>query len=89
VRDDYGAGKLSAELYENVIPEHQKTLHDATRALVQGKIGSYEDHQAAAKFPSTAKPEVLHRATQFPFRAIDVQWIRDLPHLSGPVVKLV
>jgi Protein of unknown function DUF262 len=28
VRDDYGAGKLSTDLYQNVIPEHQKTMHD-------------------------------------------------------------
>lgn len=77
VRDDYGAGKLSAEAYGNMIPEHQKTVHDVTRQMVNSRIGSYEEHQAAAKFPGAAKPEVLQRATQFPFRAIDVQWIHN------------
>jgi len=77
VRDDYGAGKISAELYQNIIPEHQRTLHNMTRELVHGKIGSYEEHLAAAQFPGAAKPEVLKRATQFPFRSIDVQWIRN------------
>jgi hypothetical protein len=77
VRDDYGAGKLSIDRYENVIPEQQKEMHATTRALVHEKIGSYDEHRVAAQYPSTAKPDVLARATQFPFRRIDVQWIRN------------
>jgi hypothetical protein len=77
VRDDYGAGKVSTDKYENVIPETQKLMHDATRELVQKKIGSYEEHLAAAKYPNTAKDALLKRASQFPFRRIDAQWIRN------------
>jgi hypothetical protein len=77
VRDDYGAGKLSIERYENVIPDHQKIMHDLTKKTVESKVRSYEEHLSAAQYPTTADPEVLSRATQFPFRRIDIQWIRN------------
>lgn len=77
VRDDYGAGKLSIEQYGNVIPEHQKIMHNITRNLVHEKIGSYEQHQAAFRYPGSADPHILQRATLFPLKKIDAQWIRD------------
>lgn len=77
VRDDYGAGEISALHYQNVIPEHQKKMHDATRDIIKDGVKSYRDHKLAAQFPNNADPEVLARASKFPFRNIEIQWIRN------------
>jgi hypothetical protein len=75
-RDDYGAGSISAPHYGNVIPDHQKKMHEETRALVHGGVGSYRHHQLAAQFPQNADRAMLARASQFAFRNIEIQWIR-------------
>jgi hypothetical protein len=77
VRDDYGAGNVSAPHYGNVIPDQQRRMHDATTEIVKAKVGSYRDHQLAARFPASADQNILARASTFAFRNIEIQWIRN------------
>jgi hypothetical protein len=76
-QDDYGAGKISAEFYENSIPEQQRTMHDVTRKLVAERVGSYNDHELAAQFQKSERPDILKRAASLGFKAIDIQWIKN------------
>jgi hypothetical protein len=77
VRDDYGAGELSARAARNMIPDQQRAMHEATRKLVHEKVRSYQAHLAAAEFPKAAEADVLDRATKINFRTIEVQWIKN------------
>lgn len=48
VRDDYGAGKLSQDLFKGGIPAHQTVMDKETRALVKGQVGTWADFSAKA-----------------------------------------
>ncbi|MCW5738090.1 MAG: DUF262 domain-containing protein [Enhydrobacter sp.] len=78
VRDDYGAGKLSAQACSNSIPPLQRAMHDATKVLLAGKrLPSYEEHKLAGDYPSTTDAATLARAVKFSFRGIELQWIEN------------
>jgi hypothetical protein len=77
VRDDYGAGPVSMDVYKGVIPDHQRLMHERTRTLVNDAVGSYHDLKAAGANPEGAAIELVHRASRLSFREIDAQWIRN------------
>ncbi|GBF25274.1 hypothetical protein MnTg02_00304 [bacterium MnTg02] len=76
-QDDYGAGTLSAKLYQNSIPEQQRAMHNATKELIADKVGSYQDHEIAAQFQKADDPELLKRSATIGFKGISVQWIKN------------
>ncbi len=75
VQDDYGAGAISIKHYQNSIPVAQKTIHDDTRKLIEDRIGTYEQHKAAALYPSTTPAPVMERASRMAWREMSVQWV--------------
>ena len=46
VRDDYGSGKLSRNVFKDAIPAHQLEMHRQTQALVKDQVGTYADLKA-------------------------------------------
>jgi hypothetical protein len=75
VQDDYGAGAISIKHYQNSIPVAQKNIHDETRKLLEDRIGTYEQHKAAALYPSTTPAPVMERASRMAWREMSVQWV--------------
>jgi hypothetical protein len=76
VHDDYGAGGISAKHFQNAISEHQRLMHEATKKLVDSRVGSYNAHELASEFQKSDNPEILKRASTIGFKGIDVQWIK-------------
>lgn len=75
--DDYGAGTLSANHYQNSIPEQQRIMHEATKKLVAERVGSYSQHDLAAQFQKSDDPEILKRSAIIGWKGVDVQWIKN------------
>lgn len=46
VRDDYGSGKLSRDIFKDAIPTHQLEMHRQTQALIKDQVGTYADLKA-------------------------------------------
>jgi len=78
ILDDYGDGPLSAEFYQNEIPQAQKKNARRARKLVEQKVGRYAALKQYALDSSAAKPETEQQKTITTIfsRGIDVQWIQ-------------
>src|SRR5262249_24471602 len=75
MHDDYGDGSISKQFYDGVIPEEQREIADETRSVIRKKIGTYEDHEFAIKYPDRVLPAVARRAKVLGVLAIQLQWV--------------
>jgi len=75
VHDDYGDGKLSREFFNNDIPPEQIKAAERTRSLINKSIGTYIEHDAAAKPNAKAREEVAERARMLSSLALQLQWV--------------
>ncbi|HEY1561749.1 MAG TPA: DUF262 domain-containing protein, partial [Caulobacteraceae bacterium] len=75
IKDDYGAGGISAAKFENYIPSIQRDLDRRTRSLVDKSVGSYSKYKIAAQHPGNADQEFITRVTRVATRSLPVQWI--------------
>ena len=46
VRNDYGAGPQSSDLFKGRIPERQRLMHEETAGLVNNSVGTWESYKA-------------------------------------------
>ena len=63
VRDDYGGGAISRQMFRDAIPVQQMAMHLETQRLVRDGPGTWASFKA--RFP------------QFDMKGLDVQWIKD------------
>jgi hypothetical protein len=63
VRDDYGGGAISREMFKGVIPAQQMAMHLETQRLVKEGPGTW--------------PDFIARLPQVRMKGLDVQWIKD------------
>jgi hypothetical protein len=75
VHNDYGDGPRSREFFRNQIPPEQQRAADTARTLIDGELGSYDEHAKAAKFPDQSRVEVRDRANRLGYLALPVQWV--------------
>lgn len=75
VHDDYGDGKLSREFFSNDIPPEQLKAAEKTRNLIKKSIGTYVEHDLAAKPNNKASAEVAERALRLSSLALQLQWV--------------
>lgn len=61
VRNDYGAGQMSSELFKGRIPERQRLMHDQAVELVNGSVGTWDSYKASNSILG--------------LKALQVQWI--------------
>lgn len=74
VNDDYGDGTISREFFDNDIPEEQIKVAEATRNLINNKIGSYNELKSITRKPS-ADEEKNRRAKNLGSLALQLQWV--------------
>lgn len=75
INNDYGDGDISKEFYGWNIPEDQLGAAQATRKLIEKKVGSFKDYQLSITYPEKVKPEIVARAKSLGTLAIQVQWV--------------
>ena len=75
VHDDYGDRQISRPFFNNYIPREQLIAADRTRQLINTTVGSYQDLQQAARFPSSADPQRLRFAQNLGAFSIALQWV--------------
>lgn len=63
VRDDYGGGAISREMFKGLIPAQQMAMHLEVQRRIKDGPGTWADFKA--------------RNPQFDMKGLDVQWIRD------------
>ena len=74
IYDDYGDGDISKKFYENNIPEDQIKYAQATRKLIEKKIGAY-NVICEASSENNSLSEHITRANNIAVNAIQVQWV--------------
>ncbi|MCF4138832.1 ParB/RepB/Spo0J family partition protein [Streptomyces sp. Tue 6430] len=75
VQDDYGDSHTSMRFFDSVIPAEQRKAAEATRKLIQGSVGSYNDLKLALMNPDTTSKERLLIARNLSATAIHLQWV--------------
>lgn len=75
INNDYGDGDISKVFYDYNIPTEQLEVAQATRKLINKKIGSFNDYQLSIKRPDKVKQEIVIKAKSLGTLAIQVQWV--------------
>jgi hypothetical protein len=84
IHDDYGDGKKSKDFWGDTITFAQKGYAQATRNLVEEKIGSFEQLQKSFEDESLANGDqaLLRRAKTSLKKKLKVQWIVGPPEVA-------
>src|SRR3989339_611478 len=75
INNDYGDGIASKKFYDGVIDEEQKEIANATRELMEKRVGSYEDYKLTLTHPDKVKPEIIRKSKNLGALAIQLQWV--------------
>ena len=75
VHDDYGDKDASRTFFDNNIPQEQIKAGIAARALINARVGSYEDLSQALRKQDTAPEERVKLARNMSAFAVSVQWV--------------
>lgn len=74
IEDDYGDGEISKAFFGDAISKDQRKSAVATRALIEGSIGTWRRMETALKNSNPAEQE-LRRINTIASRAMHVQWV--------------
>ena len=75
VNDDYGDKTISRSFYSGIIPDDQINIAEATRSLINKRIGSYSDYEFAVKNADKVKPEIYQKAKNLGILSLQLQWV--------------
>jgi hypothetical protein len=76
MENDYGDGTISHGFFNGEIPANQKMVGKQTRALVENRVGRYDDFLKLSEEEQSAESEKATLASTIFTRAIHVQWIQ-------------
>lgn len=76
IENDYGDGSISHTFFGGELPDPQKRTARQTRALVERKVGRYEDFLKLSEEEQGAETEKAKLASTIFTRAVNVQWIQ-------------
>jgi hypothetical protein len=74
IKDDYGDGDISKKFYGDSINDEHRDIADATRKLINKKIGRYQDIIDAPN-NEIADENLIHKAKNLGAYSIQVQWV--------------
>lgn len=75
INDDYGDNNISLEYYEKFIPQEQKEIAEATRKLVNERIGAFKDYQKARRNSKDVPEYILENVKNLGAIALQIQWV--------------
>lgn len=75
IRDDYGDGEESIKFYDNNIPAEQRRLARRTKAMIEDRVGRYQDYRAAQEKPGS-NPALEIKARGLAQAQIPLLWVK-------------
>ncbi|WP_449416394.1 GmrSD restriction endonuclease domain-containing protein [Phormidium nigroviride] len=75
INDDYGDGKISKDFYDDIV-EDQKSAAEATRKLINERIGSYKSYQSLPQHQGEIDQKILDRKRNLGALGIQLQWVK-------------